>query len=69
MNVKCPSCGALHWKHEKSSGKLSSPKFESCCKQGKVDIPLLQEPPLILRNLYEGLHEKSSHFLKKHYTV
>jgi len=63
MNLKCPSCGALHWKHEKSSGTMSNPVFESCCKQGKVDIPLLQEPPLTLRNLYNGIHAQSAHFL------
>jgi len=63
MSVECPSCKALHWKSEKSSGTADSPVFESCCKQGKVVIPLLQEPPQLLKNLFTGHHERSVHFL------
>lgn len=63
MDIKCSFCGAMHWIKEKTSGTIVNPVFESCCKGGKVDIPRLQSPPQLLRDLYTGVHEKSTHFL------
>ena len=65
MSVQCAHCHALHWRDEKTSGRGEDLLFESCCKQGKVDIPLLMEPPQPLKDLFEGNDERSSHFLSK----
>ena len=52
MNVKCPSCGALHFAGERVSGSSKkNPRFQTCCADGKVQLPLLQPPPEPLRNL------------------
>lgn len=39
------------------------PKFGMCCLQGKVKLPILEEPPTLLRSLLDGTHPKSRHFL------
>jgi len=52
MNVKCPSCGALHFAAERVSGSSKQNlRFQVCCANGKVQFPLLQPPPEPLRNL------------------
>ena len=51
MNVRCPSCGALHFAAERVSGSSKrNPRFQVCCADGKVQLPLLQPP------LAEPLH-------------
>ena len=40
----CPHCKAYHWNNE--SGNI-------CCKNGKVSLPLLQNPPEATQGLYE----------------
>lgn len=51
--VECTHCGALMWYQEKTKkGKnCSAPKFQLCCGNGKVVLPLLKTPPLLLRRL------------------
>ncbi|KAI8983439.1 hypothetical protein BDB01DRAFT_860101 [Pilobolus umbonatus] len=61
--TQCPRCQALHWKTVKTSGTVRNRNCESGCKQGKVVILLLQQPPQFLVDLFTGRHEKSAHFL------
>jgi hypothetical protein len=59
----CSSCGALHWIDERLAGtSIVNPKFGTCCHQGKVKLPLLQDPPLILRQLLEGNDIRAKEF-------
>jgi hypothetical protein len=65
MDVACLDCGALIWyeeRSEKSKGKYVL-KISICCKKGKVTLPCIKEPPTLLRNLFNGVHPKSSNFL------
>jgi hypothetical protein len=65
MVICCNKCGARIWyeeRAEKSRGK-SVLKISLCCKKGKVTIPFMEEPPSLIRNLFNGVHPKSSNFL------
>ncbi|CDY55230.1 BnaCnng28530D [Brassica napus] len=42
----------------------SKPTFSLCCLQGQVQLPLLKEPPLVLKKLMEGDDILSKHFQK-----
>lgn len=54
MNIKCPSCGASHWMNEKlSHSSRSNPIFGLCCDSGKVVLPILKDPPHVLKDLLE----------------
>lgn len=45
--------------------KLSNmPKFSLCCLKGKVILPLLRKPPLLLNSLLENMHNKSKKFIE-----
>jgi hypothetical protein len=55
MNLRCQHCSALKWKNEAPG---------MCCSGGKVQIPLLTDPPHVLQNLYNGDSEDSAHFLR-----
>jgi hypothetical protein len=65
MDSYCPDCNALIWydeRAEKHEGKYVV-KVSLCCKKGKVTIPFMQEPPPLLRALFDGRHPKSSNFM------
>ncbi|KAL6497618.1 hypothetical protein OROHE_027247 [Orobanche hederae] len=49
-------CGAYMWYEERSEKSKNPlyPKFSHCCSKGKIQLPLLKEPPLLLRNLFNG---------------
>ncbi|CAI8585366.1 unnamed protein product [Vicia faba] len=51
--VECTQCGALMWYQEKTDKRKQSavPKFQLCCGKGKVVLPLLKTPPLLLQRL------------------
>ncbi|KAF8093647.1 hypothetical protein N665_0381s0007 [Sinapis alba] len=40
------------------------PTFSLCCMQGQVQLPLLKEPPSVLKKLLEGDDPRSRHFQK-----
>ena len=64
MDVECLKCGALHWACERlSKSSIASPKFGTCCLDGKVKLPALQNPPRDLLKLYNGTNHHSKHFL------
>jgi hypothetical protein len=53
------------WNNEqvkKDPGNMAI-KVPMCCKKGKITLPYMQEPPTLLRSLFNGIHPKSSHFL------
>lgn len=40
-----------------------TPKISLCCLKGKIKLPLMLEPPPLIRNLFVGNDIRSSHFL------
>ncbi|KAH9911085.1 uncharacterized protein B0H18DRAFT_893579 [Fomitopsis serialis] len=65
MNIECPSCKALHFKGEKlTHSSLIHPKFGICCLQGQVQLDPPSIPPLPLQRLFNGVDNRSAHFLK-----
>ncbi|KAF8083899.1 hypothetical protein N665_0746s0001 [Sinapis alba] len=42
--------------------KSKNPTFSLCCLQGQVQIPLLRDPPIVLKRLMEGDDKLSKHF-------
>lgn len=44
---ECEHCGALMWYQERKDKYRNSsiPKFMMCCGNGKVQLPLLEQPP------------------------
>ncbi|CAL9237150.1 unnamed protein product, partial [Arabidopsis halleri] len=53
----CPHCGALMWYGERLNKRVitRNPLFGLCCKQGKVKLPRMRDPPKTLSALmYNG---------------
>jgi hypothetical protein len=50
---ECQQCGALMWYQERKDKcrNTSIPKFMMCCGNGKVQLPLLEQPPPLIQNL------------------
>ncbi|XP_058759288.1 uncharacterized protein LOC131632565 [Vicia villosa] len=51
--IECRYCKAMMWYQERmhKSSHAANPKFMLCCGNGKVELPLLEEPPDILAKL------------------
>ena len=63
MDQECNQCGAKHWKLELPSSSTSNNVFwMSCCRAGKVQVDLLQEPPQYLKELYEDTTTRGQTF-------
>ena len=55
MAVKCPDCGAWHWKAERLTRSTNNIfKFGICCSSGRIQLPALPEPPDTLKNLLDS---------------
>jgi hypothetical protein len=66
MDVKCRWCKALHWMNEKrSDSSTNNPAFGLCCNGGKVVLPSLRDPPLILKALLERNDQQGKDFREK----
>nr|XP_025603131.1 uncharacterized protein LOC112695132 [Arachis hypogaea]XP_025630251.1 uncharacterized protein LOC112723204 [Arachis hypogaea]XP_025674055.1 uncharacterized protein LOC112773204 [Arachis hypogaea]XP_025674064.1 uncharacterized protein LOC112773214 [Arachis hypogaea] len=65
-DYQCQHCGATFWYEERLNKHCHErvPKFGLCCRQGQVELPVLQQPPEILHQLLSGCDEKSIHFQK-----
>ncbi|KAL4276461.1 hypothetical protein AHAS_Ahas20G0209500 [Arachis hypogaea] len=65
-NYTCTWCGAGFWYDERviREFKVSQPVFSMCCLKGKVQLPLLKEPPELLVSLLSGNDPRSKHFFK-----
>ncbi|KAL6505874.1 hypothetical protein OROHE_023253 [Orobanche hederae] len=61
----CEYCGAYMWYEERSEKSKNPlyPKFSQCCSKGKIQLPLLKEPPLLLRNLLNGVDPRSTNYI------
>lgn len=63
MDVVCPKCSAMHWMCEKLARSPDrSPMFGSCCLSGKISLPLLREPPQILKQLLSASDNTAKYF-------
>ncbi|KAK9674185.1 hypothetical protein RND81_12G216800 [Saponaria officinalis] len=62
----CEFCGAQMWYEERfeKSKKPKNPKFSLCCGQGKVELPLLMNPPQLLSDLLSKRHPLINHFIE-----
>ncbi|XP_044591967.1 uncharacterized protein LOC123270098 [Cotesia glomerata] len=57
MNFICRHCGAHHFSKEQVANKKDS--FNDCCSHGEVALADLPQSPSVLKNLFDGSHEKS----------
>ena len=63
MNVICDFCGAYHWIQERTANSsISNPQFETCCKQGDVDLPLFNQPPPLILDLLQSNNRRGREF-------
>ncbi|CAN1332158.1 ATP-dependent DNA helicase pif1 [Linum perenne] len=62
----CEYCLAIMWKGESTSRSRNSqiPKFNLCCKEGKVKLSPAREAPELLKNLLESDDAIGNHFRK-----
>ncbi|CAF2137554.1 unnamed protein product, partial [Brassica napus] len=62
----CTHCGAMMWYGERLNKRRNAkiPTFSLCCMQGQVQLPMLKEPPSVLKKLMEGDDSESKHFQK-----
>ncbi|XP_058741448.1 uncharacterized protein LOC131613826 [Vicia villosa] len=51
--IECRYCKAMMWCQERmhKSSNAANPKFMLCCGNGKVELPLLEQPPKVLAKL------------------
>jgi hypothetical protein len=56
----------LLWYEERlgPNKRTKNPSFGICCKNGKIDLPELQEPPVFLEQLLNGDDQRSKNFRK-----
>ncbi|KAG1178386.1 hypothetical protein G6F70_000108 [Rhizopus microsporus] len=63
MDKECSHCHALHWFNEtQDTSSMRNPTWESCCKQGLVQLQLLPDPPEYLKNLLASTDTQDHHF-------
>ena len=62
----CIHCGAFLWCNERiqKHRDTNNPKFRLCCGQGKIQIPLLENPPTLLMRLLNGEDPRSSKYME-----
>ncbi|XP_057453106.1 uncharacterized protein LOC130744967 [Lotus japonicus] len=60
----CRICHAQMWYEERidKSKQSNNPEFYRCCMKGKVVLPFISKPPLLLYNLLHGIDSRSKHF-------
>jgi len=60
----CQECGAQMWYDERISKdkKSLNPRFSLCCGDDKIQLPILKEPPDILKELLFGNSRQSKNF-------
>ena len=63
MKYICCDCGALLFKGENHTGRLSSSAtFGLCCSKGAIKLPPIKDPPQKLKNLFTGNSQKYRNF-------
>lgn len=60
----CQFCGAIVWSQEQTilQKQKKSGGFSICCGEGKIELPLLREPPLELQHLLNNTDAQSKAF-------
>ncbi|KAF1862622.1 hypothetical protein Lal_00013383 [Lupinus albus] len=60
--MQCQHCGACMWYQERKRKhrNATTPKFELCCGDGRVQLPLLESPPPFLHHLLFDIKDKDS---------
>jgi hypothetical protein len=62
----CSACGAKMWLQERvSQSTMTNIRFTMCCNNGAMQLPLLQQPPEVLRGLLSGSDPQSRAFREK----
>ena len=65
---KCQYCGAFFWFNERCNE--SKPlKYNLCCKNGKIKLPLLKETPAVLNNLLSYYGGPESTYYRKNIRI
>ncbi|CAA7031817.1 unnamed protein product [Microthlaspi erraticum] len=66
MTYSCVHCGAKFWYGERLNRRrrTGDPSFNLCCMHGQVKLPLLKDPPALIKKLLFGDDEMSRHFQK-----
>lgn len=62
-NMECQQCVAMMWYLEKKKEKSrmrALPKFSLCCRNGKIQLPLLKMLPKLLQELLFESHTAQS---------
>ncbi|CDF36188.1 ATP dependant DNA helicase PIF1 [Chondrus crispus] len=63
--TECSHCKALHFVQERLlSSSAAGPMFSTCCEKGKLSLPLLTDPPALLRSLLIDDTQRSRRFRK-----
>ncbi|CAG8765627.1 24284_t:CDS:1 [Gigaspora margarita] len=62
MDVECSHCCAMHWIEKKVSGSVFTTVFSTCCANGKVQLPTINQPPEPLLSLLTGEDSRSRNF-------
>jgi hypothetical protein len=64
---ECRYCGAQMWYQERTCKSRDSihPKFQLCCGDGKVQLPLLDNPPPLLEHLLFNHEAVDSKFFQQ----
>ncbi|XP_071713076.1 uncharacterized protein [Rutidosis leptorrhynchoides] len=63
-SFKCMNCNATMWYEERSNKpkKTTSPNFSLCCQNGKLLLPKLQDPPMLLKTLLDYTTSSTAKF-------
>ena len=65
MSIACNYCSALHWLDERIlcyPSTIRNPLFNTCCNQGDVVLPPMQQLPQLLHSLYNDDTSLARHF-------
>jgi hypothetical protein len=52
MDIICHHCRVLHWLFEKLANSILGLQFDTCCHNGKIILPLFQQPPHMLQQMF-----------------
>jgi len=64
--LECKYCQSELWYEERArkTKTLNKADFSLCCQKGKVQLPLLRQPPPLLQDLLNGSDDRSRIFLQ-----
>ena len=63
----CRNCNAAMWYEERieKHAHSANPKFHLCCGNGKVQLPLLKDPPIVYRSYYLNQIQMNTKIISK----